>query len=496
MSKKLKVVLFHTSSSGSNTYFLYHQFPQELRDKYEVRLVSQEELMRDPSINNGNVFITTHGEYPSSPDKVNIELWHGFPLKGMNNMDVESNVSFEAVMKYTTHLNLVASYSGLYNTLYSACMGVNVNQYAITGMPRNDALFYPNSHEQLYKMFPDLRNKKTLFFMPTFRKSALKPDVEGNKNFSNPFGFDDFDLERFTAFLRQNDLSLVLKLHPFEERYFLRQLAEWRLAGIHLITDGLLKQNQLDLYEVLGAADLLITDYSSVYFDYLILDRPILFVPTDLEAYQSNRGMLLQPYEFWSPGAKALNQSELEHAILDAIQDPDAYSSQRKLIRDLTHKYTDNRASERLWSEIDQCIDRHLLEQKEKEENIMIASSIKSTISQKIEQGELKSAKETLQELVNIIKLDAEICSMKAIIELLEGNSKQAIDTLRDGDRKFPDHPDIIYNLAYCHESINDYPSAAHYYRLLLKITTNTELLTTVQERLEFINQQSNEVMS
>lgn len=83
-------------------------------------------------------------------------------------MDVENQVSFEAVLKYTKHLNLVASYSGLYNTLYSACMGVNVNQYAITGMPRNDALYRPDSREQLYKLFPDLRNKKTLFLCQLF----------------------------------------------------------------------------------------------------------------------------------------------------------------------------------------------------------------------------------------------------------------------------------------------------------------------------------------
>lgn len=64
MSKKMKIVLFHTSSSGSNTYFLFKQFPQQLRDKYEVRLVSPEDSQADPSINNSDVFITTHGSTP------------------------------------------------------------------------------------------------------------------------------------------------------------------------------------------------------------------------------------------------------------------------------------------------------------------------------------------------------------------------------------------------------------------------------------------------
>lgn len=46
--------------------------------------------------------------------------------------------------------------------------------------------------------------------------------------------------------------------------------------------------NQMDLYEILPHTDLLITDYSSVYFDYLLLDKPIVFTPTDLGEYSKN----------------------------------------------------------------------------------------------------------------------------------------------------------------------------------------------------------------
>ena len=46
----------------------------------------------------------------------------------------------------------------------------------------------------------------------------------------------------------------------------------------------------MEFYETLNAADLLITDYSSVYFDYLLLDRPLIFVPVDLEEYIETRG--------------------------------------------------------------------------------------------------------------------------------------------------------------------------------------------------------------
>ncbi len=56
--------------------------------------------------------------------------------------------------------------------------------------------------------------------------------------------------------------------------------------NLHILEDNYLRDKRLDLYEVVNAADLLITDYSSIYFDYLLLDRPIIFTPLDLEEYR------------------------------------------------------------------------------------------------------------------------------------------------------------------------------------------------------------------
>lgn len=492
MNSKTKIILFKTSSSGSNTYFLYRNFPEALKDKYEVRLATFKELQSDKTVADNDVFITTHGEYPSKPDKINIELWHGFPLKGMNNMDQEDNNPFNYTLEYTKHLDLIPSYSGLYNTLWSACMGANVKKYAVTGMPRNDALFNENSRALLQKIFPEINHKKTLFFMPTFRKSALKSDmVEGNKNFSNVFGFDTFDLVEMVKFLKGNDLGLVIKLHPFEERYFIKQLEEMQQDCIHLLTDSLLQKHQLDLYEVLGAADQLITDYSSVYFDYLLLNRPILFVPTDLEAYQTNRGMLLQPYDFWAPGPQAFTQHQLQLAIADFLSNPRHYEEQRNMILNLTHKHKDNLASRRIWAEIDRVVNAKKEMEREQEENKQIAASIKKTISQMIERGELATAADALKELEEAIRPDAEVICMRAILALMNGQVDQAINILNAGDRAFPNHPDLVYNLAYCYETSGSTHSAVHHYQRLLKISTDPELLGTVRNQLTKLIQAS-----
>ena len=55
-------------------------------------------------------------------------------------------------------------------------------------------------------------------------------------------------------------------------------------------------------YDFLNVVDVLITDYSSIYFDYLLLNRPIIFHMPDLEEYQKKRGFILDPLDEWTPG--------------------------------------------------------------------------------------------------------------------------------------------------------------------------------------------------
>jgi len=107
-----------------------------------------------------------------------------------------------------------------------------------------------------------------------------------------------------------------------------------------------------DPYQILSAADLLITDYSSVYFDYLLLDRPTVFVPVDVDQYRAARGFLLEPYEFWTPGPKVLDQEALEAEIRASLDDPTHGADQRHLINSIINQVADNSSCERVWQEI------------------------------------------------------------------------------------------------------------------------------------------------
>jgi CDP-ribitol ribitolphosphotransferase len=263
-------------------------------------------------------------------------------------------------------------------------------------------------------------------------------------------------------------------------------------AGIYLLTDSMLNQNRVDLYEILGACDLLITDYSSVYFDFLLLNRPIIFTPTDLEAYRSTRGLLLHPYEFWTPGPKTFNQDDLQQAIFQSFDNPMTYDSERRTISGMAHTYQDDQSSARIWREIDLYVEqRQQLQNAEHLKQLEIKNIqaiIKAEIKTMIENGQLLQAKATLAEFQKSSPPDGDLFSIQSVIHLMEGKENEAIQLLIAGHRHFPNHQDILYNLAFAYESLGESPSAIHYYKLLISSSKDAELLESVNERLTALN--------
>ena len=70
-------------------------------------------------------------------------------------------------------------------------------------------------------------------------------------------------------------------------------------------------ENNLDLYELLGDTDFLITDFSSIYFDYLHLSKPIIFITNYLKQYEKTRGLLMGTYEEITPGICVKSEDDL-----------------------------------------------------------------------------------------------------------------------------------------------------------------------------------------
>ena len=90
------------------------------------------------------------------------------------------------------------------------------------------------------------------------------------------------------------------------------------------------------------------TDYSSVYFDYLLLDRPIIFLNADADIYASERGFLLEPLEQWTPGVAVCHTKELQLEISSILSGKDDFKEKRKWVCDQVHQYQDAFSSKRI----------------------------------------------------------------------------------------------------------------------------------------------------
>lgn len=288
------------------------------------------------------VTITQVGE--GSYGKKSIELWHGFPYKrvGRASLDEKAQVIAEQMVRAFAEKDFRCSTSNLCSIFLGYCFGISDRRFSVTGLPRNDFLYVSNGRQNISKLFGEEEYKSVLLYAPTFRES-LPFNVQGKRN-SYIFSMPGLDIDLFNEYLKKESILLLVKMHPLE----LKGAVFKETDNIRSISDQLLTDSNIDLYELLNGVDVLITDYSSIFVDYLLLDRPIVFTPLDLEEYSRTVGLLTEPYDQWVPGRIALDFSTLIEAISDGLSGDDGYAAERQRIRNITHQYQDAGASERV----------------------------------------------------------------------------------------------------------------------------------------------------
>ena len=288
--------------------------------------------------------ISTHGNLSDVrvPSQVFVNVWHGMPLKAMGyaeNRDLVLPFNFDDENYY-----LIATSIIMKNAL-AACFNQDPRRIFVTGQPRNDKLFKGCQEKilEILKIDPANYNKIVLF-APTFRKSDSMDD---GQLISHNFNLQDFDRKRFQEFLEENEILFLVKFHPLEEKKATKYFKNTK--NIKLIKTETLQEKLLDLHNILPCVDILVTDYSSVYFDFLLLDRPIIFIVPDLEEYRERRGFILEPFEFWTPGPKVKNFKKFLEELEKSIKNPEYYREERKVINDLVNYYKDDKSAERIY---------------------------------------------------------------------------------------------------------------------------------------------------
>jgi CDP-glycerol glycerophosphotransferase (TagB/SpsB family) len=272
-----------------------------------------------------------------SPLQKQYDLWHGIPLKNILCMGEKDTKP----KRYTGNITKRFATSQLTKALLSASFDFNALKIEVTGQPPTDVFF-----EEIEKCLSKVVNKnitdynKVVIYMPTYRHGyKIEEGIQFNTN--NIFRMQGYEHKKFLEFLKNEKILLLLKLHQYEEKLYKNiDLG----SNIVWIDSKQMMKNDINIYDILKETDMLITDYSSVFFDYLLLDKPIIFVPLDLDTYKQNRGFELEPYEFWTPGDKVFNQTDLQNSIINNTD----YRQKREDIKKIMFTHTNNFASERI----------------------------------------------------------------------------------------------------------------------------------------------------
>lgn len=287
--------------------------------------------------------ITTHNEMigPVARNQRYISLWHGMPFKKicyLGENDHQGMIDFSATRIAT---------SEVMRSIISASFREKANNVYITGQPRNDFLFKPIDLADVG--IESCKDKNIIMLAPTFRmNNEDKRYSDGAEITDNNFlRVNDFSLEEIDTYLEKTKTHLILKLHPYEEEYF-RGIATLS-SNITIISSEELTQKNIDLNQLLSLVDILITDYSSIYLDYLILNKPLIFLVPDVDAYSSSRGgFTLEPFDFWTPGDKVNSQKTLLDSVDKIISGKDEYIERRSQVNSIINKYNDANSSQRV----------------------------------------------------------------------------------------------------------------------------------------------------
>ena len=342
---KSKILLYNNSEFRDNVKALYDYIIEEgYNDKYEIVCSSNDykEFKKEKHKNvrfvcnlqavfeffsAGYVYYRA-GKIPILPgkDQVVIQMWHGSPYKGGDEGMLKGH-SWKR--QYYTH---AFSASKNFAPIWSRLFSIPLEHILICGHPRCDALF------KKWEKYDFGTYKKLILWTPTFKTSKHL----GYNNVKTEHGIipvvDTNHFKSLNEKLKALDVKIVVKLHPAQD------LDKYNLVNLDhfiLLSHKDFVRKNMDLYRFMTQCDALITDYSSIFYDYLLLDRPIAFTEDDMEEYEELRGFAVDDPDGYKPGARIKNEADLLKFVEDLVNNVDNYKNDRLRVLNLSNDYRD-----------------------------------------------------------------------------------------------------------------------------------------------------------
>lgn len=203
-----------------------------------------------------------------------IQLWHG---PGAFKKVALALPNHQEIEKYThKQYDALIISSPYVSDHFEECFKVSPDVVKPLGYPLSDLLI--NNKQELqnkfFEQFPDLKNKRIILYLPTYRRYEHM----------NLIDFDyKIDWEGLNDYLTETVSIFLVKRHPLQ----IHNKQEF----VPTDYDNIIDLGDVEYLPLLSSADALITDYSSSFFDYLLLDKPIIFYCPDTEEYLKNNGV-------------------------------------------------------------------------------------------------------------------------------------------------------------------------------------------------------------
>lgn len=279
-------------------------FVESFSDEYYRLMASAKYLVND------NTFLFF---FSKRPEQVYLNTWHGTPLKTLGKRIANDMHNIGNAQR-----NFIAADLLLYQSEYMAkhmiedymLENLSKARYLIDGSPRNIVFNNEGLRSEIRNEL-GLQGRRVVVYMPTWRGSL------GNKR--NPITKQNLEyvFEELDARLDSSEYAVFVNLHPIES------------ASIDFSIYNNIKEfpSQYETYEFLTAADILVTDYSSVFFDFAISRRKIILYTFDREHYTSTRGMYLSLEELPFPIVEKMSD------LIREIKSPKSYDDSDFLLR-------------------------------------------------------------------------------------------------------------------------------------------------------------------
>ena len=355
------IILFESNPDYSdNTYYVFKELlNQNINEKCKlVWLVKDEKEFEDIKIKN----VEFIGDRPSFGKKFKLKYYHLFAkcivdcnkyVKKMNKNQYRIHLTHGSPVKLVTDYWLQSGEIDAFVVMSEFWRNITQNiyensglvkEYLISGLPRNDNFLNLKNNKVF---FEEIKREKTILWLPTYRQHKNVADEKFQVGVNFPFGIPCFesieDAKKVDKILIAKNTLLIIKPHPAQD---LSKIKDMNCSNIKIIYDSYF-ENHSNLYEYLPTVDAMITDYSSVYFDFMLADKPIGLAVPDLETYTKT---FVMPYDYNKTvvGEKILTNDDLITFISNVAEDKDVMKTKRNEVKKIYHQNFDGKASYRV----------------------------------------------------------------------------------------------------------------------------------------------------